>query len=217
MAEVSSERVELRLVAGLHAERGHLCLGYDLGDRDVEGHLRRAALVGERDVVGAANRGCQLFALRPGAGIVGEPLVVVDAGERAASPLPERLLTADPEPVVDNALGEWGSAADSFPSEVRDAYVNALRDPAVVHTICEEYRAATTIDRAGRRIEIPTLVLWSEGSGIDTWYADEGGPLAHWRAWSRLITARAVPGGHFFPESNPTTTVAELLAFFAPV
>jgi hypothetical protein len=129
MAEVSSERVELRLVAGLHAERGHLCLGYDLGDRDVEGHLRRAALVGERDVVGAANRGCQLFALRPGAGIVGEPLVVVDAGERAASPLPERLLTADPEPVIDNALGEWGSAADSFASEVRDAYVKLCGIP----------------------------------------------------------------------------------------
>jgi haloacetate dehalogenase len=139
------------------------------------------------------------------------------------APLPERLLVADPEAIVDNALGEWGSDAAAFPSDVRDAYVNALRDPAVAHAICEEYRAAATIDRdhdlddrrAGRRIECPTLVLWSEGSSLDTWYADEGGPLALWRAWSRSVTGCAVPGGHFFPESNPTATIAELLAFFA--
>jgi hypothetical protein len=45
MAEVSVEGVELRLVAPLQPERAHLGLGFDLGDRDVKGHLRRAALV----------------------------------------------------------------------------------------------------------------------------------------------------------------------------
>ena len=62
-------------------------------------------------------------------------------------PLPERILTAVPEAIVDSALGGWGSPAAVFAPEVRAAYVEALRDPAHAHAICEEYRAAATIDR----------------------------------------------------------------------
>jgi haloacetate dehalogenase len=57
-------------------------------------------------------------------------------------PLPERLLAAAPEAVVDDALSGWGSPAGVFESEMRSAYVDALRDPVRVHAICEEYRAA---------------------------------------------------------------------------
>jgi haloacetate dehalogenase len=139
-------------------------------------------------------------------------------------PLPERLIVGDPEAVVDNALGEWGSDRASFPDEVRAAYVAALRDPAAAHAICEEYRAAATIDverdnsdrQAGRRIACPTLVLWAAGGALDTWYADAGGPLGIWRAWASDVTGHAIAGGHFFPEQNPVETVAELRAFLRP-
>jgi haloacetate dehalogenase len=84
-------------------------------------------------------------------------------------PLPGRLVSAAPDAVVDDALGGWGSPANAFGSEVRAAYIEALRDPARVHAICEEYRAAATLDHehdledrhAGRRIACPVLVLWS--------------------------------------------------------
>jgi haloacetate dehalogenase len=139
-------------------------------------------------------------------------------------PLPERLLTADPAAVVDDALANWGSDPRSFPPPVRNAYVEALRDPRAVHAICEEYRAAAGIDcahdeegrAAGRRIACPALVLWSEGSGLDTWYAEAGGPLGIWRAWAADVTGRAVAGGHFFPEHNPAETVTALRAFLGP-
>jgi haloacetate dehalogenase len=62
-------------------------------------------------------------------------------------PLPERLILADPAAVIDDALTGWGSQGSHFPAEVRAAYVDALRDPAGVHAICEEYRAAVTLDR----------------------------------------------------------------------
>jgi pimeloyl-ACP methyl ester carboxylesterase len=61
-------------------------------------------------------------------------------------PLPERLVSAAPDAVVDNALGGWGSATHTFSPTVRAAYIEALRDPARVHAICEEYRAAATLD-----------------------------------------------------------------------
>src|SRR5262249_7213545 len=85
-------------------------------------------------------------------------------------PFPERLVSAAPDDVVDNALRGWGSAPQAFEESVRMHYVEALRDPAHVHAICEEYRAAATLDhehdrqdrQAGRRIACPVLVLWSE-------------------------------------------------------
>jgi haloacetate dehalogenase len=138
-------------------------------------------------------------------------------------PLPERLLSADPEAVIDHALGEWGSSPASFPADVRQAYADALRNPNSVHAICEEYRAAAGIDieidradqAAGRRITCPVLVLWAQGSGLDTWYKDTGGPLEIWRRWANDVTGRSLAGGHFFAEENAVETTAELWQFFA--
>ena len=139
------------------------------------------------------------------------------------APLPERLITAAPDAVIDDALGGWGSPARAFGDEVRTAYVDALRDPAHVHAICEEYRAAATIDRehdaadrhAGRRIACPVLALWSGRGPLNSWYAEAGGPLALWRAWADDVRGTPLDGGHFFPEEMPEQTAAELDKFFA--
>lgn len=137
-------------------------------------------------------------------------------------PLPERLLVAAPDAVIDDALSQWGSATGVFSSDVRAAYVDALRDPAHVHAICEEYRAAATIDREhdatdieqGRRISCPLLVLWSANGALATWYRDSGGPIALWRAWCNDVEGRALDAGHFFPEEVPEETAEALSRFF---
>ncbi|TSE08982.1 alpha/beta hydrolase [Mesorhizobium intechi] len=137
-------------------------------------------------------------------------------------PLPELMLAGSAEAVVDNALGGWGSPPSAFPREVRQAYIEALRDPAHIHAICEEYRAAATLDRehdhadraAGRRIRCPVLALWSGQGALADWYAGEGGPLALWRGWADDVRGRAMPGGHFFPEEAPQQTAQALADFF---
>jgi haloacetate dehalogenase len=99
----------------------------------------------------------------------------------------------------------------------------ALRDPATIHAICEEYRATATIDvardeedrAAGRRLLCPTLVVWSASSALDTWYKDAGGPLGIWREWAKDVSGRGLAGGHFFPEQNSAGTVSELRTFFS--
>ncbi len=138
-------------------------------------------------------------------------------------PLPERILEAVPDAIVDNALGGWGSPSDAFPREVREAYVQALRAPAHAHAICEEYRAAATIDREhdkadrarGGRIVCPLLALWSAQGPLDSWYIEEGGPLALWQAWADDVQGRAMDGGHFFPEEAFDVTAEALGRFFA--
>ena len=86
---------------------------------------------------------------------------------------------------------------------------------AYVHAICEEYRAAATIDQEhdladrnwGRRIDCPVLVLWSGRGPLNSWYASEGGPLGLWRTWARDVQGNAVDAGHFFPEELPEQAV----------
>ncbi|MFD2052832.1 alpha/beta fold hydrolase [Mesorhizobium calcicola] len=137
-------------------------------------------------------------------------------------PLPEKILAGAAEAIIDNALSGWGSSPSVFPAGVRQAYVDALRDPAHIHAICEEYRAAATLDRehdhsdkaAGRRIRCPVLALWSGQGALQDWYAGEGGPLALWRGWADDVRGQAVPGGHFFPEEAPAQTAKALASFF---
>ena len=137
-------------------------------------------------------------------------------------PLPERILAAASEAIVDDALGGWGSPSAVFPLEVRAAYLRALRDPGHAHAICEEYRAAATIDREhdradralGRRIVCPLLVLWSSQGALGTWYVEESGPVGLWRAWGDDVRGRALEAGHFFPEEAPEQTAEALNRFF---
>jgi haloacetate dehalogenase len=138
-------------------------------------------------------------------------------------PLPERILAAAADAIVDQALGTWGSPASAFPPDVRAAYVQALADASRAHAICEEYRAAATIDREhdsvdlanGRRIACPLLVLWSARGPLAHWYQGQGGPLGVWKTWADDVQGRAVDGGHFFPEEAPEATAEALGRFFA--
>jgi len=138
------------------------------------------------------------------------------------APLPERLLQAAADAVVDAALDGWGPPSDAFDPATRAAYAKPLRDPAHAHAICEEYRAAATLDRehdasdrqAGRHMRCPLLVLWSTDGALDTWYADAIAPLPPQREWSDGVRGQSLPGGHFFPETQPDETLRAFEAFF---
>jgi haloacetate dehalogenase len=133
-------------------------------------------------------------------------------------PLPESYLLGAPEAVFHNPFGQG-----SFGPEVLDEYVTTYRDPARVHGICEEYRAAATIDvehdrvdkEAGKRVECPMLHLWAEGGPLDSFYGTDGGPLGIWRQWAPHAHGQAMKGGHFFPEENPNDTALIVKQFLS--
>jgi len=133
-------------------------------------------------------------------------------------PLPESYLTGAPEAVFHNPFG-----GGSFGTEVLAEYVSTYRDPARVHGICEEYRAAATIDvehdradkEAAKKIACPMLHLWAEGGPLDTFYANDGGPLGIWRQWAPDAHGKAMKGGHFFPEENPDDTAVLIKQFLS--
>jgi haloacetate dehalogenase len=87
-----------------------------------------------------------------------------------------------------------------------------------VHAICEDYRAAATIDfahdeadrREGRRITCPVLALWGRRGKLDEWYDVVG----IWQGWADDVRGRALGCGHYLPEEAPGETYSELRAFF---
>lgn len=136
------------------------------------------------------------------------------------APLPESYLLGAPTAVFENSFGHG-----SFGPEILDEYVSNYREPSRVHGICEEYRAAATIDvehdradkETGKRIECPMLHLWAEGGPLDTLYTKDGGSLGIWRQWAPRARGHAMKGGHFFPEENPDDTAALIRQFLVAI
>jgi haloacetate dehalogenase len=136
----------------------------------------------------------------------------------APAPVPERLIAGAPDVVVDHMLDAWSDVPDAFPADVRAEYVAKFRDPATVHAICEEYRAAATLDvrhdeydRWKRRIECPVLVLWSHSGPVASWYE----PLDLWREWADDVRGSHIAAGHFMAEEAPDETARHLVGFLS--
>ena len=130
------------------------------------------------------------------------------------APLPEQLLTANPE-----AYYFRGNRA-VFAPEALAAYLRAVHDPATIHGMCEDYRANATYDRrlddadraAGRKLGCPILVLWARQDDTDELVGD---PLDIWRDWADDVRGRGLACGHYIAEELPDETYAELHAFFS--
>lgn len=136
----------------------------------------------------------------------------------APAPVPEELIGHAPDVFVNYMLDDWSLDPNAFPDDVREAYVNQFRDPARRHAICEQYRAAGTLDVEhdhqdfGRRtIRSPLLALWSKNGPVDTWYE----PLEVWGQWADDVQGDAVEGGHFIPEEAPDAVATRLREFLA--
>ena len=132
--------------------------------------------------------------------------------------LPERLIGHDPAYYLRRTLGGWGSGGlGAFAPEALAEYERCFRDPAALHAMCEDYRAAATIDLAhdeadlDRKIRCPLLVLWGERGLMQRHF----GIVATWRERAEEdVTGRVLDCGHFLPEERPEEVTRELLAFF---
>jgi haloacetate dehalogenase len=132
--------------------------------------------------------------------------------------LPERIIGANPQAMLDAMLDGWSGSPNAFPPEVRAEYSRTFANPATLHAICEEYRASATLDhqydeadRGRRRIVCPVLALWGGKSGLTKWFDVP----AVWRDWADDVRGRAINCGHFLPEEAPDETCEALCEFLA--
>ncbi|MDQ6901276.1 MAG: alpha/beta hydrolase [Candidatus Dormibacteraeota bacterium] len=133
------------------------------------------------------------------------------------SPMPERLIGSDPELYLRSALGGRSAGLTPFTGPALAEYSRCLRQPATIHAMCEDYRAAASIDlehdradrEAGRLIECDTLALWGAEGVVARCFR----PLDEWQRVARRVRGRALACGHYIPEEAPQALLAELLPF----
>lgn len=133
------------------------------------------------------------------------------------SPLPERLIEADPGAYVRDLMGGRHAGLGPFDARALAEYERCLAQPGAAHALCEDYRASATIDlehdeaslAAGQKLTMPVRVLWG-ASGIVARCFD---PLAEWRKVARDVAGGTVDCGHYIPEEAPDELLARTLPF----
>ncbi len=133
-------------------------------------------------------------------------------------PGPENMIRPDIESWFDFHTSREPKPKDFFHAEARADYLAALHEPGTIEAICEDYRAATTIDlahdrasrEAGAKVACPLLALWGAKGSLPKWYD----PNAIWRGYaSGPIETGAVASGHYLAEEAPQEVLARLDGF----
>jgi haloacetate dehalogenase len=130
------------------------------------------------------------------------------------APLPERMLEGEAPFYILKRLGRGKSGVKHFSKEAMAEYVRAFKDPRTIHSTCEDYRAAATIDlvhdqKDKAKLKMPLLALWGKHGVIEALFDC----LADWREVAADVRGRALACGHFIPEEKPGELVAELRRF----
>jgi haloacetate dehalogenase len=134
------------------------------------------------------------------------------------APIPERLIGGDPDFFFLARQASVHGREDLFAPEALEEYLRCYRNPETVHAMCEDYRAAATVDvahdeadRGVRRIACPVLALWGRKAKLDQWYD----VLGIWREWADDVRGRGLDCGHYLAEEAPDDTSDELVRFFS--
>jgi haloacetate dehalogenase len=129
--------------------------------------------------------------------------------------LPERLIAADPEYFLRKHIEGQIKTPGAVDEAVFQEYLRCYLDPATRHAICEDYRAAATIDLehdaadGERAVTAPLLALWGAKGTVGKLYD----VLATWREKATDVRGRALDCGHAPQEEVPDETLRELLPF----
>jgi haloacetate dehalogenase len=133
------------------------------------------------------------------------------------APLPERLIEADPRAYVREVMGGRNGSLAAFDPRALDEYARCLSLAGAAHGLCEDYRAAASIDLEhdredlahGRKLAMPVQVLWGERGVVHRCFK----PLDEWRKVALDVTGHTLPCGHYVPEEAPDALLAAALPF----
>lgn len=130
------------------------------------------------------------------------------------APMPETLLGNNLEFFLRSGPFR-GLIPGVIPEEVFAEYLRCGNDPATLHAMCEDYRAAATIDLEHdqadlhRRVDCPLLVLWGAQGAMHALYD----VLATWQPRATQVSGKALPCGHWIPEQCPQELYEAVMSF----
>ncbi len=132
--------------------------------------------------------------------------------------IPEKLLEGKEGYYIEQKLTKMGIGKGGFTAETLAEYARCCT-PENLHAVCEDYRAAATIDfmldradlEAGRRITVPTAVFWGEQSHTEKMFD----PREAWPPYAaNIVRFCPLPCGHYPAEQVPEELTDGLSEFF---
>ena len=131
--------------------------------------------------------------------------------------LPEKMIGSDPEYFLRKHIATQVNIAGSVDESAIAEYLRSYKDPATLHAICKDYRAAASIDLEhdeadlDSRVEAPLLAIWGDRSIVGDIYDIK----AAWEEKGTRVSGGILPCGHAIPEETPEELAAMILEFLA--
>ncbi len=131
------------------------------------------------------------------------------------APFPETLIGNSADFYLRSRFLRPTGGTGAMSAEAIAEYLRCFKDPATIHSTCEDYRAGATIDLThaeetrGKKVKCPLLVLWGERGTVGRLYD----VMKIWREHATDVRGKGLPGGHFLPEEVPEAVLAELVPF----
>ena len=133
-------------------------------------------------------------------------------------PLPESLIDSDPVRYVRSVMGKRHAGLEAFSPAALAEYERCAQIAGTGMSICEDYRAAATIDldhdradvAGGARLAQPLRVLWGEHGTVAKCFD----VLALWRERASNVSGLSLPCGHYIAEEAPALLMDEASHFF---
>lgn len=132
--------------------------------------------------------------------------------------IPEKLIEGKEDFYILKKLTAMGIGKGGFSKETLAEYARVCT-PENIHGVCEDYRAAITVDfemdradfEAGRKVTCPAAIYWGEKSHTEKYFDPR-------KAWPQYCTniarIRPLPCGHYPAEQVPDDVYEELNEFF---
>ena len=132
--------------------------------------------------------------------------------------IPEKLIEGKEDYYILNKLTKMGIGKGGFSEETLKEYARCCT-PENIHGVCEDYRAAITVDfemdradfEAGRKVACPAAIYWGEKSHTEKYFD----PRTAWPQYcANIVRIRPLPCGHYPAEQVPDEVYEELRQFF---
>ena len=131
-------------------------------------------------------------------------------------PLPEQIISKDPEAFWKLKCFNQARGENPFSTEALEEYLTAFKQSDTIHSSCEDYRAAASIDiehddaDQGKKLLMPVLALWAKLGVIESCF----NALELWRLRADKVEGEALEAGHYMAEEIPEEIAKRMSEFF---
>ena len=135
------------------------------------------------------------------------------------APFPEEMMGAKPGFYLTDHLTVQSKTPGAVTPAAYAEYLRCYSEPACLHGVCEDYRAAAGIDselleadrKAGKKFTQPIMAIWGEKGTVGQMFD----VIGLWKQEAADVSGHGLPCGHLIPEEDPDGLLQAITPFLA--